>query len=178
MRPSPAACLNRHPCLPLSIRSAKVRIEFFEDFLPSPIQLDSELLQDSPGDAIAFTQETEENAFGADVIMMKRFGLLGRKRQDFLYSRGVRDVAGHLLVGTRANHLFDLAPDSLEIQAHISEHVHGDALAEPDQAEQEMFCADEIVIEAVGFLARQSEGFLSAWREIFDTFDVRGRIEH
>src|SRR5439155_18661216 len=107
MHPSPAACLNRHPCLLLSVRSAEVRIEFFEDFLPSPIQLDPELLQDSPGDAIAFKQKAEENALGADVIMMKRFGLLGSKRQDFLYARGVRDVAGHLLVGTSANHLFD-----------------------------------------------------------------------
>src|SRR5438309_3614202 len=107
--------------------------------------------------------------------MMKRFGLLGSKRQDFLYARGVRDVAGHLLVGTSANHLFDLAPDGLEIQAHISEHVHGDALAEPDQAEQEMFCADEIVIEAVGFLARQSEGLLSARGEITHRFLGRRR---
>src|SRR5256885_12348803 len=98
--------------------------------------------------------------------MMKRLGLLGSKRQDLLYARGVKDVAGHLLVGTSANHLFDLAPDGLEIHAHISEHVDGDTLAEPEQAEQEMFGADEIVIEAVGFLARQSEGLLSAWREI------------
>src|SRR5256886_13266267 len=149
MRPSPPACLNRHPSLLLSIRSAKVRVEFFDDFLPSPVQFDPELLQDSPGHAVAFPQKTEEDVFGADVGMMKRFGLLGSKRQDFRYARGVRDVAGHLLVGTTANHLFDLAPDGLEIHAHTSHHVDGDTLAEPEQAEQEMFGADEIVIEAV-----------------------------
>ena len=80
MHPSPAACLNRHPCLLLSVRSAKVRSEFFEDFLPSPIQVDSELFQDSPGDAVAFAQETEENVFGPDVGMVKFLPLFSGQR--------------------------------------------------------------------------------------------------
>ena len=37
----------------------------------------------------------------------------------------------------------DLHADGFEVQAHLLEHVDGDALAQLDQAEQKMFGADD-----------------------------------
>ena len=46
------------------------------------------------------------------------------------------------------------------------EDVDGHALAELDQAEQEMLGADVVVVEAVGLLAGQGEHLLRARREV------------
>ena len=48
----------------------------------------------------------------------------------------------------------------------LLEDVDGDALAELDQAEQQVLGADVVVVEAVGFLARQREHLLGARGEI------------
>jgi len=48
--------------------------------------------------------------------------------------------------------------------------VDRDALAEFDQAEQQMLGADEIVVESVGFLPRQREDLLRSGRKIVHRF--------
>jgi hypothetical protein len=45
-------------------------------------------------------------------------------------------------------------------------NIHGDALAELNQPEKQMFGADIVVIEAVGFLAGEGENLLGAWSEV------------
>ena len=52
----------------------------------------------------------------------------------------------------------------------LLEHIHGDALPQLDQAEQQMFRAEKVVVEPVGFLARQREHLLRARREIAHGF--------
>ena len=52
----------------------------------------------------------------------------------------------------------------------LLQDIDGDALAQLDQAEQQMLGADEIVVEAVGFLARQRQHLLRARRKIVHGF--------
>jgi len=54
--------------------------------------------------------------------------------------------------------------------AHFLEHIDSDALPQFDQAEQQMLGTEEIVIEPVGFLARQREHLLRARRKIAHGF--------
>ena len=76
----------------------------------------------------------------------------------------------HLGVGAGADLFFDFHADGFEIEAHLLQHVDRDALAELDQAEQQMLGADVIVVEAVGFLAGQGQDLLGARGEIVHDF--------
>ena len=99
-----------------------------------------------------------------------RFFLAG-EREDLLDARGVRDGAGGRLgVLAGADLLFDLGADGLEVEPHLLEHAHGDALAELDQPEQDVLGADVVVVEAVRLLAGQREHLLRARREIIHRF--------
>jgi hypothetical protein len=44
--------------------------------------------------------------------------------------------------------------------------INGNTLSELDQPEKQMFGADIVVIEAVGFLAGEGENLLGAWSEV------------
>ena len=74
-----------------------------------------------------------------------------------------------------ADLLLDFHPDGLEIEAHLLQDVDGDALAQLDQAEQQMLGADVIVVEAVRFFAGQREDLLGARREIVHCFGLGSR---
>ena len=72
--------------------------------------------------------------------------------------------------GPGADLLLDFHADGLEVEAHLLEDIDGDALAQLDEAEQQVFGADKVVVEAVGFLARQRQHLLGARREIVHGF--------
>src|SRR3954464_15245477 len=111
--------------------------------------------------------------FGAHVSMIQRLGFVGGQREDLLYAGRIGNVADDLLVRAGADLLLDFHADGLEIKAHFLEDIDRDALAELDQAEQQMFGADEIMVKAVGLLTRQSEHLLRPGRKI-----VHGFITH
>ena len=127
-------------------------------------------MQDARGDAVALAQQAEQNVLGADVGVVEGLGLLLRQGEDLLHARRVGNVADHLLVGAGADLLLDLQADGFQVEAHFLEHIDGDALAQLDEAEQEVFGADKVVVEPVGFLARQREHLLRARREIVHGF--------
>jgi len=62
--------------------------------------------------------------------------------------------------------LFDFEADRFEIKSHLLENVHGHSLAEFDQAEEKVFGADEVMVEPVGLLPRESQDLLRPRREI------------
>ena len=68
----------------------------------------------------------------------------------------------HLGLGAGADLLLDLHADGFEIEPQLLQHIDRDALAELDQAEQQVLRAHVIVVEAVGFLAGQGQDLLGA----------------
>ena len=90
----------------------------------------------------------EQNVFGADVSVVQGLGFLGGQREDLLDAWGVRNVADHLLVGAGADLFLDFHADGLEVEAQLLEDVDGNALAQLDEPEQEVFGADKIVVES------------------------------
>ena len=71
-----------------------------------------------------------------------------------------------------------MPPDSSEIEPQFLQYVDGDALTQPDQAQEQMLGPDEIVVEPVGFLARQGQGLLGARGEISSELRLRGPHGH
>ena len=90
--------------------------------------------------------------------------------QHLLHSRRVGNVAHHLLVGAGADLLLHFHAHGLQVEAQFLKDIDGHALAQLDQPEQEVFGADEVVVETVGFFARQREHLLRARREIVHGF--------
>ncbi len=108
--------------------------------------------------------------FGSDIGMIERSGFLCRKRQDFLHARRVRNVADRFLVRSCPDLFLDLQPHIFEIEPHFSEHIDRSALSKPDQSQEQVFRPNEVVIEAVGFPARERQHLLCARRKVVQRF--------
>ena len=150
--------------------AGEIRIQLLQNFLPRLLDVHVEIFEHLGGDAVAFAEQAEQDVFGADVGVIERLGFLGGEGQHFFHARRVGNVPDHFLVGAGADLFLDLHADGFEVEAHFLEHVDGDALPQFDQAEQQMFGAEEVVVEPVGFLARQREHLLRARREIAHGF--------
>ena len=148
----------------------KFGIQFLQNFLARLLDVHVEIFQNLRGHAVAFAQQAEQNVFRADVSVIERLGLLRREREHFFHARRVGNVADHLLVRAGADLFLDFHADGFEVEAHFLQDIHGHALAQFDQAEQKMLGAEEIVVEPVGFLARQREHLLRARRKIAHGF--------
>ena len=62
--------------------------------------------------------------------------------------------------------LFDFHAHGLKIEAHLLQNVYRYPLPQFNEAQEQMFRADVVVIEAIGFLASKRQNLLSARREI------------
>src|SRR3712207_9387583 len=88
------------------------------------------------GDALALTDEPEQDVLGADVVVAELQRLAQRQLEDLLGTRGEGDVAGRGLLAL-ADDLLDLLADPLERDAEGLERLGGDALALVDQRSEE-----------------------------------------
>jgi hypothetical protein len=104
--------------------------------------------------------------------MIERLGFLAREGEDFFHARGVGDVAGHLGVGAGTDLFFHFDADGFEIEPELLQHVDGDPLPELDQPEEQVFGAHVIMVEAVGFLAREREDLLGAGSKVVHVLSV------
>ena len=85
------------------------------------------------------------------IRMVQRFSFFGGKVQNSFGSWCIRNCTDHFLLRSCAYLLLDFHPDGLKIEPEPGQNIYGDALSEPNQPEQQMFGADEIVIEPVSF---------------------------
>ena len=152
---------------------AEVRIEFLEDLIAGFVEIHIEVAQNLCGDAFTFTQQTEQDVLRADVAVIQGFGFLAGEGEHLLHSWSVRNVAHHLGFRTGADLLLDLETNGFEIEPELAEHVHGDALAELDEPEQDVLCADVVVVEAVCLLTCECQNLLGAWGEVIHGWNPR-----
>jgi hypothetical protein len=66
--------------------------------------------------------------------------------------------------------MIDFHAHRLEVKAELLENINRDALAQLDQAEQEVFGAHKVLIETGGFFARQGEHLLGSGRKVIHGF--------
>ena len=157
-------------------RRGKIGIELLEDFVACPFDIHFQALQDAGRDAFPLSQQTQQNMLGPDIGMVERLGFLAREGEHLFHARRVRDVADHLGFRSGADLFFDFHPHGLQVESHLLQDVDGNALPELDQAEQQMFGPDVVVVEAVGFLARQGQDLLRSRGEIIHCFAARESI--
>ena len=105
--------------------------------------------------------------FGADVGVAKGAGFGDSVSHDLLYARCERNrVGGFRFLWTRADLLLDGATDRLEVEAHATENVDGNALSELDKPEQDVLRADVVMIKPASFRPGQFHDLAGAGSEI------------
>src|ERR1043166_7550336 len=107
---------------------------------------------------------------GADVSVVESLGFLCRESENLFDAGSVRNIANHFLIGTGTDLFLDFHADGFEVEAELLKHIDGDALAELDETEEQMLSADEIMVETVGFLAREGEHLLRTRGKIIHCF--------
>ena len=94
---------------------------------------------------------------GADVVVPELAGLLDAELEDPLGLRGERHLAEGQRLGEPGQGPLDLRLDGLELEPEPLEDRGGDALAVPDQPEQDVLGPDEVVAEAARLFSRQDD---------------------
>src|SRR5207253_10712549 len=97
-------------------------------------------------DALALTNQSEEDVLGPDEVVAEPERLAQRELQDLLRARSKRDVTRGS-GSADADDLFDLLADGSQRDPERFERLRGKPFALADQAEQHVLGPDVVVIE-------------------------------
>jgi hypothetical protein len=97
---------------------------------------------------LALTEQSQEEVFGAEKVMMEASRFIDRKLHHFLRPWGQVYFAGHKVLST-ANNAFDGLTRLVEINPQACEYLAGHAFPLTKQAKQEVLGADGVVLEAL-----------------------------
>src|SRR5207249_136610 len=95
------------------------------------------------------------------------FALLFLRR---FFGRGFARSAFFLRSKVGIEFFQNLLPRLFDVHVEVLEDAGGNAVAFAKESEQDMFGADEIMVETVGFLAREREDLLRPWCEVVHCF--------
>src|SRR5580765_64754 len=128
------------------------------------VRVHSQRAHDLNGDTLTLADETQQEMFGADVLITELTGFQERELEDLLRPRGERDLTGrHRLPA--ADRLFHLGPNRGELDAEGSEASCADTLTLRDEAQQQMLGPDVVVVEEPRFLLGEHDHAAGALRE-------------
>jgi hypothetical protein len=122
-----------------------------DDLLANTAEIGAELDEHLSGNAFAFTDEAEQNVFGADVVMAELQRLTERQFKHFLGPWREGNVARGRAAAL-ANYLFHLAANRFEADAERLEGLGRDAFTLMNKAEQDVFGTDVVVVQETCFL--------------------------
>ena len=105
--------------------------------------------------------------FRADVVVVEVAGLFDGVLDDFLGPRRLGQLAHRDHVRPGLDDLLDLQADLAQVDVEVLQDVGGDAGAFLDQAQEDVFGADVLVVEALGLLVGQLHHLASTVREAF-----------
>ena len=104
------------------------------------------------GDAFVLAQQAQQDMLGADVVVAEGARLFEGEFEHLFRARGGGELALGDDVGTALDHLLDFEADFLDVYVHIAQDVGGHAAAFLDEAEEDVFGADIVVVEALRLL--------------------------
>ena len=143
-----------------------VRIERLDDRLAHLFRIDVEILKDARRLALPFTQNRQQQVFGADEVVVHRRRLPRRQHQHPLEPGRERQCARGLGLTADAAALLHLDSKLLEIEPERFEHVHRDTFVECENAQQKMFGADIVVIEPFRLLFGKQQNLPRPGRQV------------
>ena len=182
------ACLARCGCLaspgafgtPFATFHAVA--EKIQNFFADVFQLQPEIHQNLCGDTFLFPDQTEQQVFGTDVVMVEVTGLFHRVLDHLLGARSLRKLAHRDHIGPRLDDLFDFQTDLAQVNLKVLQHIGGNAGSLFDEAEQDVLSTNVFVIEPLGFLIGQLHHFAGAIGESLvhseASGDSRGWVAH
>ena len=141
--------------------------EQVEHLLAHFFELQVEVHQDLGGHPFLLAQEAKQEVFGPHVVVVQIAGFLDGILDDLLGSRGLGQFAHRDHFRAGLNNLLDLVADLSKVDVQVPQDVGGDATSFLDQAEQDMFGSDVLVVEALGLLIGQLHHLASAIGEAF-----------
>ena len=130
---------------------ALVARQQLDDLLADAGQVGAELDEHLCGDALALTDEAQQDVLGADVVVAELQRLAQREFEDLLGARGEGDVTRRRRAAL-ADDLLDLAAHGFERDAEALECLGRDAFTLVDQPEQDVLGSDVAVIQEAGLL--------------------------
>ena len=138
-----------------------------DDLVANLVEVDAERLQHAGRDALTLAHEAQEQVLRADVVVAQAASLVDGQLDDTLGARGQADLTDDRAVATTDDEL-DRGAHLGQLDVHVLEHAGSDALAFPDEAEQEVLRADVVVVEALGLILRQGEDLARAVSELVE----------
>ena len=140
----------------LAVASAGVAADHIDGRAAQFTQIDVHLDEHLGAHALTFTDQSEQDVLGADVAVAQLQGFTQRKLQHLLGVRGKGDVPVRRRVAL-AYHLFDLLAGGIQLHALRGERLGGHALTFADQAEQQVFGANVVVLKGPRLFLRQHD---------------------
>ena len=119
-------------------------------------QIDVHLDEHLGAHAFAFANQAEQDVLGADVAVAQLQGFTQRKLQHLLGVRSKGDVPVRSRVAL-ADHFFNLLAGGIQLHALRGECLGGYTLTFADQAEQQVFGADVVVLKGPRLFLRQHD---------------------
>ena len=165
--PPTLAPTTRPPPPSVPAARALVARQQLDHLLADAAEVGAELDEHLGGDALALTDEAEQDVLGADVVVAELQRLAQRQLEHLLGSRGERDVARRRRAAL-ADDLLDLAAHGLERDAETLERLRRDALTLVDQPEQDVLGADVRVIEQTRLFLGENDDPAGSVSEAFE----------
>ena len=130
-----------------------------QNLLADLFQLEPQVHQHLGGDAFLLAEQSQQDMFGADVVVVEVPGLFHRVFNHLLRPRRLRQLAHRDHVGAALHQFLDFQPDLAEIDVEILQHIGRHSAAFLDQPQQDVFGADIFVVEPLSLLVRQLHHF-------------------
>jgi hypothetical protein len=129
-------------------------------------QVGAQILQDVGGDPLTFDQQSEQQVLGADVVVARPAGFLEGDLDHLLHPRGRDDLLDDGAFVAAQDRL-DGGPDLVDLHAQVVQHLGGQPLAFPEQAEEQVLGADVGVVRALGLFLGQRQDLFRSLRKPF-----------
>ena len=124
--------------------------------------------EDRRRDRTLFAQDAEQQMLGADVVVQQAVRFFRGKLQHALGFGAERDLDRRRDLLAEHGPAFDLLPDAFEGEVRAGKDPAGQALAFPDQSEQQVLGLDRDAPELTGLVPREEEDTSRPFRIAFE----------
>ena len=126
-----------------------------------------ERLQHAGGNPALFADEAEQEVLGADVVVAQSSRLINGELDDLLRAWREADLANDGAFAASDDELHRLA-DLGQLNVEVLEDLGRNTLALADKAEQQVLCADVVVVESLRLVLGERQHLTGAIREAIE----------
>ncbi len=102
--------------------------------------------------------QAKQEMFCPDIMMIQAASFINGELNHLFGTRSQPNLAQDDAVSP-ANNKFNGAPNFVQFDPEVTQHFRGNALTFAHKTEQQMFCPDVVVLEALGFFLGKVQDF-------------------